>query len=167
MLKIYRRMADGSEETVEMVFDEKVMKRYIDQRREARSNEIDVFSENIGFTNDEEYNAAMIQRINQEQARLIRNKERRLQREKSKSKLGPSVAAARASTPSGGPNDPDSPAPSIEKGAGAPAGGTSRKCANCGQVGHIKTNKKLCPLLNGTWTKESGGHEEAGGFNDA
>ncbi|KAH8836996.1 hypothetical protein MCOR01_010638 [Pyricularia oryzae] len=167
MLKIYRRIADGSEETVEMVFDEKVMKRYIDQRREARSNEIDVFSENIGFTNDEEYNAAMIQRINQEQARLIRNKERRLQREKSKSKLGPSVAAARASTPSGGPNDPDSPAPSIEKGAGAPAGGTSRKCANCGQVGHIKTNKKLCPLLNGTWTKESGGHEEAGGFNDA
>jgi transcription initiation factor TFIID subunit 1, fungi type len=26
------------------------------------------------------------------------------------------------------------------------AGATQRKCANCGQVGHIKTNKKLCPL---------------------
>lgn len=167
MLKIYRRMADGSEEAVEMVFDEKVMKRYIDQRREARSNEIDVFSENIGFTNDEEYNAAMMQRINQEQARLIRNKERRLQREKSKSKLGPGASVVRASTPVVGPHDPDSPAPSIEKGAGAAAGGTTRKCANCGQVGHIKTNKKLCPLLNGTWTKEAGGHEEAGGFNDA
>jgi len=30
----------------------------------------------------------------------------------------------------------DSPAPSVEK------GGTTRKCANCGQKGHIKTNKK-------------------------
>jgi hypothetical protein len=30
-----------------------------------------------------------------------------------------------------------SPEPTIEKGTG-----TTRKCANCGQVGHIKTNKK-------------------------
>ncbi|KIW00415.1 uncharacterized protein PV09_08120 [Verruconis gallopava] len=30
-------------------------------------------------------------------------------------------------------------------------GQTQRKCANCGQYGHIKTNKKLCPMLNGTW----------------
>ncbi|CAN9283767.1 unnamed protein product [Alternaria alternata] len=28
-------------------------------------------------------------------------------------------------------------------------GVTPRKCANCGKVGHIKTNKQLCPLLNG------------------
>ncbi|RYN22743.1 hypothetical protein AA0115_g8998 [Alternaria tenuissima] len=28
-------------------------------------------------------------------------------------------------------------------------GATPRKCANCGEVGHIKTNTKLCPLLNG------------------
>lgn len=26
---------------------------------------------------------------------------------------------------------------------------TTRKCANCGQIGHIKTNRKLCPMLNG------------------
>ena len=25
---------------------------------------------------------------------------------------------------------------------------TTRKCANCGMVGHIRTNKKLCPKLN-------------------
>ncbi|KAH0257055.1 hypothetical protein KCU71_g21757, partial [Aureobasidium melanogenum] len=25
---------------------------------------------------------------------------------------------------------------------------------NCGQVGHIKTNKKLCPMLNGTMKQE-------------
>ena len=28
-----------------------------------------------------------------------------------------------------------------------PAGGTHRKCANCGQVGHIKTNKKYASNL--------------------
>lgn len=36
----------------------------------------------------------------------------------------------------------------------ATAGGkqaTARKCANCGQTGHIKTNKKVCPKLNGRW----------------
>lgn len=31
--------------------------------------------------------------------------------------------------------------PSIER------GGTTRKCANCGQVGHIKTNKKYVSSL--------------------
>lgn len=37
--------------------------------------------------------------------------------------------------------DDGSPEPSIEK-----VTGTTRKCANCGQVGHIKTNKKyVCP----------------------
>lgn len=25
---------------------------------------------------------------------------------------------------------------------------------------------RLCPMLNGTYTKEAGGHEEAGGFGD-
>jgi len=64
-----------------------------------------------------------------EEARVNRNQERRHAREKQK------AAAQHAHD-----GDPDSPAQSIEKG-----GGTSRKCANCGQKGHIKTNKKYCP----------------------
>lgn len=32
--------------------------------------------------------------------------------------------------------------PSIER------GGTTRKCANCGQVGHIKTNKKYVSFFD-------------------
>jgi transcription initiation factor TFIID subunit 1 len=63
--------------------------------------------------------------LEQELSRLNRNKERRFAREKQKGVLR---------------NSADSPAD------GAPgsskAGGTQRKCANCGQVGHIKTNKK-------------------------
>ena len=60
-----------------------------------------------------------------ELSRLNRNKERRFAREKQK-------GAFRGSTG-------DSPAEG--GGSGKPAG-TQRKCANCGQVGHIKTNKK-------------------------
>ncbi len=41
----------------------------------------------------------------------------------------------------GGVRDDGSPEPTTEK-----VTGTTRKCANCGQVGHIKTNKKyVCP----------------------
>ena len=47
-------------------------------------------------------------------------------------------------------NSPGSPMPTGTPGGGA--GGsklsTTRKCANCGMVGHIRTNKKLCPKLN-------------------
>ena len=65
-----------------------------------------------------------------ELSRLNRNKERRFAREKQK-------GAARASAG-------DSPA---DGGPGGKSAGTQRKCANCGQVGHIKTNKK-CVYYN-------------------
>jgi len=61
----------------------------------------------------------------------MRNKERRQIREKAKG-LDDSAMS---------PGNPDSPS-----GTGSTSkvtGLTTRKCANCGQVGHIKTNKKL------------------------
>jgi transcription initiation factor TFIID subunit 1 len=70
-----------------------------------------------------------ISRIKKELERLEKNKARRQAREQQKELQN------RASN-----GDAGSPAP------GAPGdkipGGTTRKCANCGQVGHIKTNKK-------------------------
>ena len=66
-----------------------------------------------------------------ELARLERNKDRRIARDKQKGTHveGPDAEAE------GSPKSPGAtPAP---KGTG-----TQRKCANCGQVGHIKTNKK-------------------------
>ncbi|KAL8350409.1 hypothetical protein RB598_005628 [Gaeumannomyces tritici] len=165
MLRIYRKPKlangdDGAEEQVEMVLDSGVMKRYIDAKRKALAEEVDLFAGNVVFTGDAEHDAALLSQINAEEARLVRNRERRLQREKSKQHNGKFSVAAPFD------RDPDSPAPSIEKGAGGGAGTTNRKCANCGKKGHIKTNKKLCPMLNGTYTKETGGHEEAGGFGD-
>jgi len=77
-------------------------------------------------------------RVKKELARLERNRERRHAREKQKGK----VTNARASTnePENALSPSSTPAPSLEKPTG-----TTRKCANCGQAGHIKTNKKYCP----------------------
>jgi hypothetical protein len=62
---------------------------------------------------------------------------------------------AAAASPGPGPSSPSmsevagpapTPAPSASKpGKGRSKDGTARKCANCGQVGHIKTNRKSVP----------------------
>ncbi|KAI9712271.1 MAG: hypothetical protein M1820_001484 [Bogoriella megaspora] len=75
------------------------------------------------------------QLLENELSRLERNKERRKARERAK----------------GGKNgggDAGSDAGSAAEGGSKPTG-TQRKCANCGQIGHIKTNKKCdtCHLL--------------------
>ncbi|KAG7113917.1 putative transcription initiation factor TFIID kDa subunit like protein [Verticillium longisporum] len=86
--------------------------------------------------------------INKELERLNRNKARRKARESQKGIHHPK---------SGNGGDGGSPEPDKV------ATGTSRKCNNCGQVGHIKTNKKLCPMLNGTMKPENS-MAEHGGF---
>lgn len=68
--------------------------------------------------------------------RLERNKERRIAREKQKEK-----ATKRESTLD--PEAAGSPSVSMTPSNDKPTG-TTRKCANCGQTGHIKTNKKYC-----------------------
>jgi len=72
--------------------------------------------------------------MEQELARLEKNRERRFARDRAKGLAVPSPAGT-AISPDGEPLTP------------AAAGGkqpqaTQRKCANCGQIGHIKTNKK-------------------------
>lgn len=79
--------------------------------------------------------ANILPRARIEQERLEKNKERRKKREKQK-KLQQKMRDGGA-----GGVDEGSPEPTTEK-----VTGTTRKCANCGQVGHIKTNKKyVCP----------------------
>ena len=70
-------------------------------------------------------------RLEKELARLERNKERRIARDKQK--------GIHVEVTNGEPGSPSSATPA------AKTGGTQRKCANCGQVGHIKTNKKFHP----------------------
>jgi hypothetical protein len=73
--------------------------------------------------------------MKKELARLERNRERRKAREKQK--RGKSLGVDIAGSPEG------SATPAVEKPTG-----TTRKCANCGQAGHIKTNKKYCLINN-------------------
>jgi len=94
----------------------------------------------------------------EEIARLSRNKSRLDARDRAKGTSGVGSPST-ANSPNPGYTDADSDAgtsiggsaiDSINTGSGKRGGkkkvnpeGTARRCANCGQVGHIKTNKKL------------------------
>ncbi|KAJ5272672.1 transcription initiation factor TFIID [Penicillium angulare] len=132
VLRITRQFKASNGEIVQkeqLVSDPRVIRHYIQHRHrnEAQNTKLD----SLQPTGDPEVDARNRKLIENELSRLNRNKERRFAREKQK-------GISRAG---------DSPAD------GKPTG-TQRKCANCGQVGHIKTNKKLCPLLNGTMKPE-------------
>ncbi|CAK7227284.1 hypothetical protein SBRCBS47491_006518 [Sporothrix bragantina] len=144
IVRTYRDPKTGQNYTkTEIVHDAGVIAQYMRQRASLDMEKIDPYS--VKPTGNQDYDRVLMQRLETEEARLNRNKERRHAREKQK--------ALQQQIHDG---DPDSPAPSIER------GGTTRKCANCGQQGHIKTNKKLCPMLNGMWKTDKTAEE--GGF---
>ncbi|EME87519.1 uncharacterized protein MYCFIDRAFT_105631, partial [Pseudocercospora fijiensis CIRAD86] len=113
-------------------------------------------------TGDKDKDNFARQELEKELARIQRNADRREARDKLKAKNAAGSPAAAASP---GRSDLDGPASTMnggtditpQKGKGRNKDGTARKCANCGQVGHIKTNRKLCPLLNGTMKSEDAG----------
>ncbi|KAL2016370.1 hypothetical protein VTK56DRAFT_3828 [Thermocarpiscus australiensis] len=148
-LKIIREVQgeNGEIQTVtETVHDPVVIAQYVKKRRQQEFENIDVY--NVKLTGDPEKDELILEKARIEQERLEKNKERRKKREKQK-KLQQKMK-------DGGADDEGSPEPSTEK-----VTGTTRKCANCGQVGHIKTNKKLCPLLNGSRPRDQNPDETA------
>lgn len=166
-LRIVRtvKAPDGTEkEQEEIIEDPGVIAQYTRARRELEEADIDVY--NVQWTGDEERDRIIRSKLEQEELRLKKNRERRQQREKQKggaraSFSGASGAAGAGGGGLGGGGSGLSPEPSIEK------SGTTRKCANCGQVGHIKTNKKLCPMLNGTMANKVGGDDTTGTYGEA
>ncbi|KAI0839093.1 hypothetical protein F5Y06DRAFT_265989 [Hypoxylon sp. FL0890] len=149
-LKITRKkLNEAGEVTTETVIldDPVVIRNYLKQRRENEEKNRDVYS--LQPTADADDNREKQQLVERELSRLLKNQERRQIREKQgKGKKKKNVDG-----------NPDSPDPS---GADRASAGTTRKCANCGQVGHIKTNKSKCPLLNGTITTNNGGADHGG-----
>jgi hypothetical protein len=124
--RTYQNDQGEYEDVVETITDPEVIKLYIQRKRQERL--MNMRLDDIKPTGDDEYDKQQIIKLKAEFARLARNIERREGREKAKG-----IYKGTADGPSG-------------PGKG---GVTPRKCANCGEVGHIKTNKKLCPLLNG------------------
>ncbi|KAG9202170.1 hypothetical protein G6514_004607 [Epicoccum nigrum] len=116
-----RNKYDEFEEQVVTVTDPEVIKMYIKRKKQDRL--MNMRLDDIKPTGDAEYDRQQQLKLMAELKRLERNMERRQGREKAK-----------------GQATGDGP---------GKGGATPRKCANCGEVGHIKTNKKLCPLLNG------------------
>ncbi|EPS44220.1 hypothetical protein H072_1782 [Dactylellina haptotyla CBS 200.50] len=132
ILRISRkyRNADGTMETrTEIINDQKVISMYISRKQEMKLEKLKQDITNLKPTGDATIDAQQVSVLQVELARLLRNKERRQARERQNEKKRKQLGI-----------DDD----------GTPKGGTTRKCANCGMVGHIKTNKKLCPMLNGT-----------------
>lgn len=99
----------------------------------------------MNATEDSELNAMKRKKLEQELLRVERNAERREAREKLKGRGGAntnSPSGATAASP--GQSDANNSADGTpqKSGRGRNKDGTARKCANCGQVGHIKTNRK-------------------------
>ncbi|KAF2500310.1 hypothetical protein BU16DRAFT_523111 [Lophium mytilinum] len=151
VLKITRRIRneDGeSDEEEVIVRDPKVISLYRNRRHQQQLDDTLKNIEQLRPSGNPEEDNIKKMTLLSELARLERNVERRQGREKAKNMSA--VAVSNAATP-GSPS------------AGAPKT-TQRKCANCGMVGHIKTNKKLCPQLNGTATRQSDAFDSTTAF---
>ncbi|KAI8978641.1 hypothetical protein BDB01DRAFT_907483 [Pilobolus umbonatus] len=106
----------------EVVRDPVVIKSYLRQRQMIEEEATS--AETLEPTDDEEKNARMKKRIQDQLAKLKRNAERRRQRQ-----LAKQAALA------------ENPVLGLIRGKRE---GAMRRCGNCGQLGHMKTNKN-CP----------------------
>ncbi|KAK7739901.1 hypothetical protein SLS53_005494 [Cytospora paraplurivora] len=174
-MRIIRRVKgpDGKEQDIEEVIEDPgVIAQYVKARQEMEMENIDVYDIK-NWTGDAERDRLIREKLEREEQRLLKNRERRQQREKQKggarasvgggSGLGLGLGGGLGGGGGGGSGSVGSamsPESSVEK------GGTTRKCANCGQVGHIKTNKKLCPMLNGTMGTKVGGDDTTGTYGE-
>ncbi|KAA1110268.1 hypothetical protein PGT21_016409 [Puccinia graminis f. sp. tritici] len=127
-LKI-RRLIDGKWQT-EVVRDPTVVNAYLRQRRLIDEQESS--AEALMPSDDPEKNRLAKRRIEEALAKLKRNQERRLARKNAKENG--------AAFPKPGSHN------KIDVALATPVSGSQpvRKCGNCGQVGHMKTNRK-CP----------------------
>ncbi|KAK5117568.1 hypothetical protein LTR62_004990 [Meristemomyces frigidus] len=144
-------------ETVERsdeIRNPKVIKEYVRRKNEKKLASVDIY--NYQSKGDKVLDALVVRAMNEEKNRIEKNVERRQARERGKGKGSIATSGTAGSPPA---TDAGSPAQSDieasiangaassttatpQKGRGRNKDGTARKCANCGQVGHIKTNRK-------------------------
>ncbi|KAL8825130.1 MAG: hypothetical protein Q9191_004598 [Dirinaria sp. TL-2023a] len=132
ILKITRKVRNKYGEVKQeedIIRDPHVIHHYVKIRQAKDIDSTRV--EECNPTGDADTDQRRRQKLEKELSRLQRNKERRLARDKQKGVYTDGAAESPAS-----PGDSRAAIPAVK-----PAG-TQRKCANCGQVGHIKTNKK-------------------------
>jgi len=148
------RDAYGNEaSTIEKVTNPKVIREYRKRRNEKRVGRID-FMNYKPTGEDPELDRLVEGKVREEMLRVQRNQDRRRVREAQKARAlgagsppvsavgspGRSEAEGEETNANGTVNGGADATP--QKGRGRNKDGTARKCANCGQVGHIKTNRK-------------------------
>ncbi|KAF2773302.1 hypothetical protein EJ03DRAFT_323802 [Teratosphaeria nubilosa] len=150
------------EDQIVEVTNPKVIREYRRRRNEKRLEHIDINAYQM-TGEDPELEQLVKEKLQEEYNRIKRNVDRREARERLKNhQVGGAGSPPASNAGSPGPSDAEGRAGvngsadgTPQKAArGRPKDGTARKCANCGQVGHIKTNRKLCPMLNGTMKTE-------------
>ncbi|KAF4555380.1 Transcription initiation factor TFIid 111 kDa subunit-like protein [Elsinoe fawcettii] len=115
------------------------------KRAKYKERTVNIDPTNIVMTGDKEYDAIQLKAAEEELARLHRNVDRRHARERAKG-----IAHSPSASQAGDDDIADGSTPhTAGSGTGKRGGrkkvnpeGTGRRCANCGQIGHIKTNKK-------------------------
>ncbi|KAF4995552.1 hypothetical protein FDECE_12751 [Fusarium decemcellulare] len=118
-------LPDGTvQNRTEVVHDPVVISQYMKRRTEVELESRDIYNSRPTGNADHDRLAGI--RIKKELERLEKNKARRQAREQQK-ELHQKASAGDAGSPSVNGDKVTT--------------GTTRKCANCGQVGHIKTNK--------------------------
>ena len=154
VLRITRtfKAADGSiEKRVETVTDPHIINAYVKKRRQIDAAVLS--TEDQMPTSKEDINARKRKHIEEELARLKRNRDRRIARAKQMQTNNP--LAMGPPTPLGEtpPSIPSPVPPAVAKVKGREVFVSDltnvklinqRKCSACGQVGHVKTNSK-CP----------------------
>jgi len=144
VLTITRKQIGGSgtlEDVTITVTNPRVIAAY--QKQKIKEKVLDINPVKIKATGDAIYDAAQLKVAEEELARLQRNMERSNARKRAK---GIDTSPSAANSPAG---DGDDGADEGHTDGKPKKGrkkqnpeGTGRRCANCGQIGHIKTNKK-------------------------
>ncbi|TKX25515.1 hypothetical protein C1H76_2165 [Elsinoe australis] len=145
-LVINRRIPNkfgGFDEVPVTITNPRVISAY--KRAKYKERTVNIDPSSIKKTGDEEFDAVQLRAAEEELARLRRNVERRHVRERAKGIL-PSPGPSQAGDDDGADG---AASQGTTPGTGKRGGrkkvnpeGTGRRCANCGQIGHIKTNKK-------------------------
>lgn len=141
-LKIIRMVRDENgilQRKVQIITDSKVVELYLKKKQEALLDDpTEIDPNKIVLTNDTNENDKMKKKIEEEIQRLTRITEK-----KNKKKQASGITAANI----------DSEGRISGKGIGK-GKSTSRKCATCGALGHIRTNK-ACPLYYSVYNKSN------------
>ncbi|ODV90976.1 hypothetical protein CANCADRAFT_31776 [Tortispora caseinolytica NRRL Y-17796] len=133
VLRITRQVknSDGTMDTkTEYIHDPNVIHAYVRRRQEIEDMAIP--EDEITITDNPDVNARNRKRLEKVLARLKRNRERREARKAQRGEY--------TTEEGGGEGDEDGDKGKMNR-------PTTRKCATCGQIGHIRTNR-ACPMYN-------------------